>query len=75
MAEDHQKENPVQQNEEDESPSLARGCLINGVFSTCVMAGLFVAYKGAFGDLDGIYFPIGLGLLGIGSAVMWREWR
>ncbi|HDR15435.1 MAG TPA: hypothetical protein ENN79_08165 [Desulfobacteraceae bacterium] len=57
------------------APSLKRGCLVNTVFSACVGIGLLLAYKGAFSDLDGIYFPIGLGLLGIGSVVIWREWR
>ena len=66
---------PVKEEDEEEVPSLAKGCLINGVFSACIMIGLLVAYKGAFGDLDGIYFPIGLGLLGLGCVVMWREWR
>ena len=58
-----------------QAPSLGRGCLVNTLFSACIMIGLLAAYKGAFGDLDGMYFPIGLGLLGVGSAGIWREWR
>jgi hypothetical protein len=61
--------------QEEKAPSLARGCLINTVFPACIVIGLLVAYKGAFGNLDSIYFPIGLGILGIGSAVIWHEWR
>jgi hypothetical protein len=58
-----------------EAPSLGRGCLVNAVFSACVGIGLLMAYKGAFSDWEGIYFPIGLALLGIGSVVIWREWK
>jgi hypothetical protein len=61
--------------EKQQAPSLARGCLVNTVFSACVGIGLLLAYKAAFSDLDGIYVPIGLGLLLLGSVVIWREWR
>ncbi len=73
--ENRQETHSPEDTEERENLSLARGCLVNSVLTVCIMAGIFLAYRGAFGDLDGIYFPIGLGMLGVSSAVMWKEWK
>jgi hypothetical protein len=70
-----EKEGKGRDRQEQQSPSFGRGCLVNAVFSACIGIGLLLAYKGAFSDLGAIYLPIGLGLLGIGSVVIWREWK
>ncbi|MFO8090543.1 MAG: hypothetical protein R6U13_11940 [Desulfatiglandaceae bacterium] len=75
MDDNDEKEKKGRDRQKQQSPSLGRGCLVNSVFSACVGIGLLLAYKGAFSDLGGIYLPIGLGLLAIGSIVIWHEWK
>ena len=75
MGDNDEKDVKGRDGQSQSSPSLGRGCLVNAVFSACVGIGLLLAYKGAFSDLGRIYLPIGLALLGIGSVVVWREWK
>jgi hypothetical protein len=75
VSDSDEKEKKDLDQQTQQSSSLGRGCLVNTVFSACVGIGLLLAYKGAFSDLGRIYLPIGLGLLAIGSVVIWYEWR